>query len=302
MQNAWAALYSEDMIRTMHLCRCDGKYIDGCASDFECFEEWIALLSQLEGNDSAERFAERLSCILGEKADVSELAACDPKQLWRRCNTALWGVEYSADLCDEKEYYHSRRSRKQHCVEKFQNLDEYSDVSSAVSAAVRAGCLTLDKMVDFVDNYTKRRILFVCDGKKFARPDRYRAQRGIELIGTDEKEYFDVLRCQLICELCYLTERGKVQLVIDPLGNIDYALDMVKYFTARDLSVDIFMISRPSDAPTDIVRVCLEGGENCAVTPLVCADASECEHFVTSLARVYPRGMISFVKKCASCV
>ena len=295
MQNAWTKLYSEDMGVTMRLARCEKKYCVGLASDFECFREWIFLLPQLEGNESAEQFAARLSDVLGTEMNVRELASCDPKHLWERCNTALHKVEYLREYSVEKEKICSCKRKEIVCDEKFQNLDDYTDLYTAVTQAVNIRLTTLAEIVDFIEKHTDRRITYTCPHKKFSRPDRFHAQKGIDLIKTDEKEYLDVLLCQIICELCYFTERGKIQLILDPDGNLDYASDMIGYLNSRELSAEVFLLVNSSHPVEEIVRICLACGEHCVATPLVCDDAGTA--CADTLSRIYPRGMIRFAKK-----
>jgi hypothetical protein len=280
----------------MRLARCEKKCCDGSASDFECFREWIFLLPQLEGNESAERFAARLSDILGVEMSVRELACCDPKHLWERCNALLHGIEYVRENSVEKEKMCSCKRKEIVCDEKFQYIDSYTDIYTAVTEALAQGLSTLENIVDFIEKYTDRRIIYTCPNKNFSRPDRFHAQKGIEQIRTDEKEYLDILMCQIICELCYLFESGKIQLILDPDGNMDYASDMIGYLNSRELNAEIFLLTNSSDRAEEIVRICLESGEHCTAVPLVCNDDAGIS-CADTLARFYPRGMICFAKK-----
>ena len=82
-ENIWQSISCDGIFEMMRLLRCEKKYIDGTASDFECLREFLSLCSYAKGHAAVVKAAKKTSELFGTLADEEYLRACCAKDLWK---------------------------------------------------------------------------------------------------------------------------------------------------------------------------------------------------------------------------
>ncbi len=288
MTNVWKALCNKDMSRMLRLLGCDHEYLDGTASDFECFREWCAACSELFGNVTAECFAKKISDLIGEKMSVSDVANANAAMLWKQCNNMLNEDICFDNICVEKDNINNDYNTAFLSDEKIKNI----------SAAISLNVLLENRAADFnelcknVEKNSDNIYILTFFENEFCRPDRYHAEEEYKKYINGEKCNIDLIIDQLLLEIIYINKRKKIQLIIDVNSNIGHAKSLVEHLAFRELSTRIFLLVSRHLVPEDIVDVCDSGNNRAFVTPCISSRDTE---LINELSRIYPRGAINVI-------
>ncbi len=298
--NIWQQTVNEKLLETMRLCGCDKKYLNGVASDFECFKEACRIYPYLVGNAVAEDFFCRVKYLVKYVND-DQICESNAATLWRRYNRIFDGEEYPEEQLALTNF--DKRLYFTVCFDHISNCDEKEKIMS--------DCACLNEMVDRFDfknvfelceALKSKDIISIyadfCDGG-FQAPNIYRADCVYEKIKNGEKynkTEYNLLISQIICQYASQNKCRKIQLYLNCGGNYDYIKDLVSYLSRYRLGARIFILTPSISSPENIADVCRASTDECFVTPLLVADKNDPSTNIADLAqhlaRIYPLGYV----------
>ena len=289
MTNAWKTLCNDNMLSILSLLGCDRKYIDGSASDFECFREWCAACSRLFCNAVAEDFVGELSAVIGKRISVADVALADASELWKECNAKL-----NANRCYDTENVEKYKSNDKYitsflCDEKTNSLNEVV----SLNVLLNNGHPDFDALCKSLANIDKKAFLVTLENDEFCRPSKYHAEQEYIKHINGEKCNLDLIITQILCEVFYLKNGEKIQLIIDVNRDIAHVKALIRYLSLRKLNVRVFLLLSADITAERIAEVCGEGDNNVFVTPCLLKDSSA--DLLDSLSKIYPCGAVSII-------
>ena len=287
MENLWSALINTQVTDTMRLLGSDEKYIDGKASDFECFREWLSAYPLLKGNLVAEQFLHELEKTLGHSVNNLEAVA-----VWREYNAKVYGVEYN-DACVEKSNYVFSGYKKSISDEKNKKMLNLLSIDNFLELDVTS----LGDTVKYIEKLNNNSIYAFLYSSDFVYPNRYSAECVIKKRINGEKcnKYeLNQLLSQIICEYIYLKNGEKIQLYLGSEGDLSYARELIRYLSLRGLSVRVYICIDDKHTALDVRDTCACAFGKCFATPVVVGDGCS-ESAIKELARIYPIGLLEGV-------
>lgn len=292
MKNPWELLVTQELLELMLLTGCDRKYIDGNASDFEKFRELCAIFPKLRASNAAEDFLTRLSDICGRKLSFESIC----KQNAR----AIWLCACTHNYSDEKFNNISFEPHAKISVEKENIIYGYTDINSLIDTTDLSEFNSLCDFCKYIDNQGNYPILMNFKSAVFLRPNRYSAEQVFKKISNGEKYNFseyNLLLCQIICELIFLKNDGILQLILQYDEQLKSANSLINYLIMRKLKARIFLYVSSSCSSTELKSICLLSNELCFITPILNKKKIDADNtFLQSLSRIYPSGCISYLQ------
>ena len=283
MENLWSVLVSAQIMDTMRLLGSDEKYINGAASDFECFREWLSAYPLLNGNSVAEQFLHELEKTLGHSIDCFDAAPA-----WREYNAKKYGFEYTERYVEKSNYIFSGY-KKTYSDEKNKKTLNLLSINHVLSFDVTC----LDDATKHMVKSNINSIYAFFHTSDFAYPNRYAAECAIKKIVNGEKcnkDELNQLLSQIICEYIYLKNGEKIQLYLDTESNLSYARELIKYLSLRGLSARVYICVNDKHDASDIKDTCACAFGKCFATPVAIGERYS-ESAVNELARIYPIGL-----------
>jgi hypothetical protein len=275
-ENIWQSIACDGIFEMMRLLHCEKKYLDGTASDFECFREVIPLCSSATGHGAVTGAADKIGELFGVSVSEEQLCALCARETWRAfegglalpINTAenLYKnrIEYDLELCDEKEYILSGESR-------------YYDFAKIKERS-------FDDFVKNIEKSNDYRFFIEAEATEFERPDRYHASEYYDRYIHGEKYNISVIILQSVFEMIYKKRRVIIHLKIDGRAELDWANKLLEYMSMRNISEKIFVRVGENITPEDVKRLCMKY-EN--AVPVMVEKSRE---YICEFAKIYPIG------------
>ena len=285
-QNVWRHILCDDLIDTMRLLGCDNKYLDGTASDFECFREWMAAYPYMNGNSTAEKISVRLGEIFGKKLTVTDLGQSDAKEMWRAFESGTELPKHS----DVKCYNDYKFSRVDICDEKQNIMFDAVDLSEKLDRCKSDGCASFEKFVKTLENINNGAFKLVTSSKDFTRPDRYHATEYFGKDISDEKDKIVIVLLQSIFELIFKNKCEIIHIEISDASHTRWVTELMKYLSLRNFCVPVFITVNEKNTPAEIREACLCYNYAIPVLPAKMRDRGQ--EFYAKI----PSGIFAFTK------
>lgn len=282
-KNIWEHIVCDEIRDTMKLLGCDKKYLDGSASDFECFREWIAAYPYMRGNAAAKKAAEDIGALLGQNITADELCLLSARKIWR----AFEDNAKLLELNGEKSYNDVRFANALSCDEKERIMKEAVDVQKTLEKVRATGGECFADFVGALENTENVSFKLIAPKGDFIRPDRYHAEEYYSEYIRGEKckeELWNIILLQAIFELIFKNKCGIIQLYIHDEESIVWVRSLFEYLSARNLFVRVLLFVSDENAPSMIRDTCLLYDGVIPVLP------NGEEEYANSFARVYPIG------------
>ncbi len=283
MENVWSVCRKKDTDELFVLLGSDEKYINGAASDYECFAYFCSACDKLSGNREAMRIAAKISNLVGKEMTPSCLSKCDARELWKKCTAAI--------LNDEKYNIIIRDNTANISVEKYKNTDEYINLNDYLKKKVESGESKLGDIAKDIDFMRVKTFYVSFASSAFVRPNSFAAQVEYDKHINNEKYNINIILSQLIFEKIYTNNSGKIQLIFEVTQNALYLEELIDYINIRDLSARIYLYSDEKISPECIREMCLKSRNKCFITPLLKRSACTQDH-LSRLADIYPIGNV----------
>lgn len=278
-KNLWQFILGNDVLETMMLLGCEEKYLDGRASDFEAFREWIDAYPYMKGNEAADRTAEKI----GKLIDLprSEVYTSDAAFLWgRHCGNIH-------KMSGEKSYSQKKPERVIGCVEKEKILSPFADVSDLLSKADIDKYKSIDKFEKYIENIGIYQFGMTVVGGEFIRPDGYHCGKCYSKYIGGEKLQSDFISSQILLDMIYRKKCEIIHLIVEDEKGIAWANEFIKYILFRELNVKIAVHFYEGISPEQVKETCLL---NRNVIPVLAVGDEE---YITPFAKIIPRGIIA---------
>ena len=275
-KNIWKNIVCDELLEMMKLLGCEKKYIDGTASDFECFREWISLCSYAKDSSALITTADKISELFQTNVGEEYLYSCCAKELWRafeggaelpKCTVEKSYESITASCLNfsvEKEYLTSREEHFFDCCD----FDEAS----------------FDEYVKKAKNTDGTRFFIIAPKDEFERPDRYHASEYYDKYIRGEKCNNTVIILQTAFELIYEKKCVIIHIKVDDDMSAKWAEELLRYFSLRGFSEKIFIWAGKNATPETIKSIC-KNYEN-AVPVLF----EKSEGYIREFSKIYPIG------------
>lgn len=283
-KNIWEHIVCDEIRDTMKLLGCDKKYLDGRASDFECFREWIAAYPYMRGNSAAGKAAEDISALLGQNISADELFSLSARGVWR-----AFEEDRPLEINDEKSYADFCFANTLSCDEKERITKEAVDVEKTLEKVRSAGGVSFSDLVVALENTGNDSFKLVVPKGDFIRPDRYHAKEYYSEYIRDKKckeEHWNIILLQAIFELIFKNKCVIIQLYIRDKESVAWVRSFFEYMSARSLFVRILLFVNAENIPSVIRDTCLlyDG-----VIPVLPNGETE---YANNFAKVFPIGAV----------
>ena len=278
-KNLWQLICGSDVLETMTLLGCEEKFLDGRASDFEAFREWIDAYPYMQGNEAADRTAEKI----GKLIDLprSEVYTSDAAFLWgRHCGN-------THKMSGEKLYSPKKPERVLDCAEKEKILSSFADVSDLLSKADVDKYKGVDEFEKYIKNIGFYRFGMRVVGGDFARPDSYHCDKYYSEYIGGEKLQSDFISSQILLDMIYQKKCEIIHFTVEDEKGIAWANEFIKYISFRELNVKIAVHFYGGISPEQVKETCLL---NRNVIPVLAVGDEE---YISSFAKIIPRGIIA---------
>ncbi|MBE6577082.1 MAG: hypothetical protein E7653_02970 [Ruminococcaceae bacterium] len=279
-KNVWQSAVNKELIEAMRLCGCEKKYIDGSASDYECFCELLSVAKKMHGHDALNAFLHKLDRRGDLGVSYKELTLENARAIWLGENKKIFS-------CDNK-----------HCENSVEKYNFYKSV------------LLLDRIEKNTEDYrcfienlkhglmeNQSGVLMRFSENTFAVPNPYLAEC---IFGACQKIQNDILLCQILCEIILDKECRKKQIYIDTYGNYKYVHDLISFLNKHNMGASISIAVRVDDAVDDVLSACQLSNDKCFINPYIevtknISKEKLCD-FKKHLSSIYPIGMLTVIE------
>ena len=278
-KNLWQLIWGNDVLKTMTLLGCEEKYLDGRASDFEAFREWIDAYHYMQGNVVADCTAEKI----GKLVDLSatEVFTCDAAFLWgRHCGN-------THKISGEKLYSPKNPERVLDCVKKEKIMSPFANVSDLLSKADVDEYKSIDEFEKHIENIGIYQFGMTVVGGEFIRPDSYHCGECYSEYIGGEKLQSNFISSQILLDMIYRKKCEIIHLIVEDEKGRTWANEFIKYLSFRELDVKIAVHFYKCISPEQVKETCLL---NRNVIPVLAVGDEE---NITPFAKIIPRGIIA---------
>ena len=275
-ENIWQNIVCDELPEMMKLLGCDKKYIDGTASDFECFREWLSLCSYAKGSDAVRKTADKMGELFGAPVSEEYLFSCCARELWIAFEEGTELPKYTV----EKSYESITASRLNFSVEKeylTSREEHFFDCCDFDEAS-------FDEYVKKAKNTADTRFFIVAPKDEFERPDKYHASEYYDKYIRGEKCNKTVIILQTAFELIYEKKCVIIHIKIDDDMSAKWAEELSKYFSMRGFSEKLFIWAGESATPETVKNVC---GKYANAIPVLYKKSLE---YIRDFSKIYPIG------------
>lgn len=245
-----------EIVDTMKLLGCDKKYLDGTASDFECFREWLSAYPHMHGNSVAEQAAKKMSELFEQSITEKDLCTVSAKEIWQAfeqerkinfcCGENLYKEYNFARVCDSE--------KKRHL------LSCSADLNTELERCACEGVSEFEEFVKYLENTGKYTFSLNVPDTDFIRSDRYHAGGYYTEYIRGEKDNYEkisVVLLQAIFELIFRNKCVIIQLYMTNERCINWVKELAKYLSLREISVPVALFVNKKSTPEEIRGACL---------------------------------------------
>lgn len=282
-KNLWRLILNDGILEAMTLLGCEERYIEGRASDFEAFREWIDAYPYMSGNKTAVQTAEKIGGLIGKDFTYSDLCGADASLLWNcqcgnisRCNS------------DEKLYLSSKPDRVLSCAEKEKIMSPFVNLSDLLPMADTGNCKNIDEFERYIENIGIIQFGMKSTGNRFIRPDRYHCDKYYSQYIGGEKSKNDFISSQILLDMIYHKKCEIIHLIVEDKIGIEWVNEFIKYLSFREIKVKTAVHFYESVTPEQVKETCLLNRNVIPVLPI------DDEEYINSFAEIIPRGIIVF--------
>ena len=284
-ENLWRHIVCNDVLTTMMLLGCDEKYLNGQASDFECFREWIASYPFMMGNETADKIAEAIGGAIGRPLDPTQLCSADASVLWR-CHCGKYADRDAYDLCDEKLYKTSKPARVICSDEKEKITSSIFDMTEALLSAGEREIDTLEKFEKSVEITGNTQISIKVEDGEFVRPDRYHGEKCYLEYISGEILNLNYILSQIALDLIYGNKCEIIHFIIENKSGLIWVNEFIKYLSFRKLNVKSAVHFHSEVTPEEVRDTCIISDK---VIPVMSAVNDE---NIEKISRIVPKGIM----------
>ncbi len=275
-KNPWESIVCEELILTLRLLGASEKYIDGNASDFEKFREWLSAYPYMSGNIAAEKIREQLSSLTG----IEALNAHSARELWR-CAMGDIGSFDSEEIL----YSNAQFANVISCDEKNRIL---SDIVS-LDKILKMRAESFSEFLKMLENTNKKGFLIDAYEGELVRPDRYHANEYYAEYLCGEKLHKNVILLQALLELIYKSKCEIIHINIESEKALSWAGKLVSYLKMRNIDIRILLHINGEISPTAIRNTCLCHKK---ITPMLINRSDE---YIKAFAQIFPIGAAAVI-------
>ena len=299
-KNLWERVFDGELIEFMRFVGCDEKYINGKASDYECFAEVCRVFSLFCGSDVSRRFVKNINSALGGDVREMDIILQNAPMLWQsynenkrlRLRSSQSTITTEQGVCS-KLFVSDEKSKNIFMLNEIVDYVIKTDISSLCDL-VRC----VENKLKLQDNSSVISVSFAMKNDMFVRPDRYHAQMVIDSKKCDEfcnNEQNDILLCQVVCELLCSDKSRAYELHIS--GNSRAVGDFALYLSQHNMGARIYAMCELDMPCGEVVELCRHSTDKCRITPEFIvpnnANKERFEDYFKKLAFLYPIGAVT---------